>query len=178
MAIIRRRNLPLAVVAGLALLVGMPRLWAQATTEAIAPGSLAGVTAELHQIRLAIEESTRAQTQTQAMAVYLTAQKDHILQMTTRLDALRRELDVAVAEVEQHGRAVKVFETDLASNRLPPEQHPMVTQQLEGEKRAVAITQARQQELQNRERELAQTLQAEEARWNDLISRMEQAIKR
>jgi hypothetical protein len=50
--------------------------------------------------------------------------------------------------------------------------------QLPSIKQSVATATAREQELRNRETELAQALQAEEARWTDLTSRLEQAIKR
>ena len=104
-------------------------------------GSLAALTAEVRQLRLVIEELAKGQTalakdqtQTQALAVYLSVQQSRILQVTARLDATRDELAEA--------------ETDL-----------------------------QKREAASREAELFQMLQVEEARWVDLIARLERVIK-
>ena len=48
---------------------------AQEKSEASAPGSLMALTEEVRQLRHAVEESMRSQTQTQALGVYLSAQQ-------------------------------------------------------------------------------------------------------
>ena len=55
--------------------------------------SLAAVTSELRQLRMAVEELTRSQTQTQALGVYLSAQQSRVLQVATRLDSARKDLE-------------------------------------------------------------------------------------
>src|SRR5258706_1897457 len=56
-------------------------------------GSLAALTSEVRQLRLAVEEATRSQTQTQALSVYLSVQQSRVLHVATRLDSVRKELD-------------------------------------------------------------------------------------
>lgn len=58
-------------------------------------GSLAALTAEFRQLRLAIEDATRSQAQTQALGVYLSVQQSRLVQVAARVDAARKELDAA-----------------------------------------------------------------------------------
>ena len=60
----------------------------QEKNEALGGGSLTALTAEVRQLRLAVEESMRSQAQTQALGVYLSAQQSRILQVASRLDAV------------------------------------------------------------------------------------------
>jgi hypothetical protein len=54
-------------------------------------GSLAALTAEIRQLRLAVEEATRSQTQ--ALGVYLSVQQARLVEVAARVDAAREELD-------------------------------------------------------------------------------------
>ena len=58
-------------------------------------GSLATLTVELRQLRMAVEQLVRSQAQTQALGVYLSAQQSRLLQIANRLDAARSALDGA-----------------------------------------------------------------------------------
>jgi chromosome segregation ATPase len=60
-------------------------------------GSLAALTAEVRQLRVAVEELARSQTETQALGVYLSAQQGRLQQADQQLAAARRELDSATA---------------------------------------------------------------------------------
>jgi hypothetical protein len=63
----------------------IPATWAQGRTEGIdSATSLAPLTSELRQLRMAVEELTRSQTQTQALGVYLSVQQSRILQVAAR----------------------------------------------------------------------------------------------
>ncbi len=87
------RKLAWAGAAAGSLSCGAAMLLAQAGTEHIDPGSLSALTSELHQLRTAVEEMIRTQTQTQALGVYLSVQQSRIVQAATRLDAVRKELE-------------------------------------------------------------------------------------
>ena len=67
----------------------------QEKNEALGGGSLTALTEEVRQLRLAVEESIRSQTQTQALGVYLSAQQSRIVQVASRLDAVRRDVEAA-----------------------------------------------------------------------------------
>jgi chromosome segregation ATPase len=137
-------------------------------------GPLAAVTTELRQLRAAIEQLARSQTQTQALGVYLSAQQNRLLQVSTRLDAVRKDLDAAALR----GQSLQVQVANLAdeapravqSQRAQLEDALLV---LRAEQRSVD---AEVQQARSRESELAQQLQQEEARWSELISRLEQLM--
>ena len=148
---------------------------AQGSTQANA-GSLAGVTAELRQLRLAVEESTRSQTQTHALGVYLSAQQARLVQITTRLDTARRELDELSLRSNQ-------LTTELASNEEALRSAaPELRQELEMGARALkqelATVVPQLQQAQTREAELSQLMQAEEVRWTDLLAKLEQLVRK
>jgi hypothetical protein len=152
-------------------------LAAQGRTDATDPGSLAALTAEIRQLRLVVEESTRTQTQTQALGVYLSVQQARLVQLAARLDTARKDLDVAMVKSRQMSVALAGTE-----DALPRVTNPETRNQLEAEGRALKQeleSVALQERLaQSREAELVQMLQAEDARWTDLISRLEQLIRR
>src|SRR5580765_4589457 len=89
-----------AGIAIVLLLGGTAALWAQAKTEDSA-GSLAALTSEIHLLRVAVEDASRAQTQTQALSVALSAQQSRMLQLNARLDALKREIASAEQVAKQ-----------------------------------------------------------------------------
>jgi chromosome segregation ATPase len=140
-------------------------------------GSLAPLTEEIRQLRLAVEESARSQAQTQALGVYLSVQQSRLLQLATRLDAARKDLDTATARSNQIATTLTSVEDTL----------PRVTElqergALESEIRALKQERVRvgtaEQQARTREAELSQAMQLEDARWSDLISRLELLIKR
>jgi hypothetical protein len=142
-----------------------------------AGGSLAALTAEVRQLRVAVEESARSQAQTQALGVYLSVQQSRIVQVASRLDAVRRDLDGAT--VHSQGIATALARLD---DELPRITEPKERAALENQIRALRLEQPQvdlqKQQALTRESELSQALQLEDARWSDLISWLEQVIKR
>jgi hypothetical protein len=65
---------------------------AQPRAEEAGGASMAALIVEIRQLRAAIEESTKHQSQAQALAIYLSAQQSRMVQLATRLDAVRNEL--------------------------------------------------------------------------------------
>jgi hypothetical protein len=152
-------------------------LVAQGRTDVTDPGSLAALTAEIRQLRLAVEESTRTQTQTQALGVYLSVQQARLVQVAARLDAARKDLDAASVKSRQMSAALAGTE-----DALPRVTNPEVRTQLDQEGRAIKqqleSLVLQEQLARSRETELLQMLQVEDARWTDLISRLEQLLKK
>jgi hypothetical protein len=164
--------------AALALTVaGAAAVIAQGRSDALDPGSLAGLTAEIRQLRLAVEESARSQIQTQALGVYLSVQQSRVAQVASRLDVSRRELDGMAVRGRQMAAEMANLE-----NALPqvtdPKQRAEVEQQARVMKLELDSLALQEQQTRNREAELSQTLQLEEARWTEIISRLEPATKR
>ena len=141
-----------------------------------APGSLAGVIAEIRQLRVAVEESNRRQSHIQMLSVYLSAQQSRLVETANRLEATRRELEEAVARTQEGQRVVKMFTGDPAEAGQPP--FPPEAAGL-ADMFKPQIDAAREQEarLRAREAEMWQALQLEEARWDDLIARLEQSVQ-
>lgn len=144
--------------------------------EAVGPGSLATVAAEIRQLRVALEASTRSQTQTQALGVYLSAQQSRLLQAAGRRDAAQRELDRVTTQSREMSADLTAAEERLRNARSEVrgnlQEHLKLLQQ-EFSRIARQLQQA-----QSREAEASQVLQTEEARWTDLINRLEQLVNK
>ena len=140
-------------------------------------GSLAALTAEIRQLRVAVEESTRSQTQTQALGVYLSVQQSRILQGATRLESARKELDAVSLRSREITSQLENFQGEILRVTEPQRRAQLedANQQLKFEQRRVV---EQEQQARAREAELSQALQVEESRWTDLITRLEQLIRR
>ena len=132
----------------------------------------------MHQLRLAIEESTRAQTQTQAIAVYLSVQKDRIFQVSARLDALRKDIEAAAAETQKLADGIARSTRAIGDPTNPSEVRSELEARIADLKAQMTRAANHEQNLRNQEAQISQTLQAEEGRWTELIDRLEQVIKR
>lgn len=135
-------------------------------------GSLAALTAEVRELRLTMLELTRSHAETQALSGYLAAQEDRVGNVAERLDAARREVDLAAESGQQIEIEIAMISEDLsratdASQRSALEQH-LAGARAEQERRRLVLQQAR-----DRESELSRALQLEEAQWNELVSRAE-----
>jgi chromosome segregation ATPase len=143
-------------------------------------GSFAALTEEIRQLRLAVQESTRNQTQTQALGVYLSAQQARLVQVAARMDSARKELDALTVRAREIADRLSRLEEDTQpvapANRAHWEQE--VGQMTRALKQELATVALQEQRARGREAELSQMLQVEDARWTDLISRLEQLTKR
>ncbi len=143
-----------------------------------ADGSIAGLTVEVHALRLSIEEAAKNQQQVQGVGVYLSVQKDRLLQTVARLDAARKETVDATEAARRVTGQLAATERELQATDLPPS----VRSDLENNVRAlkVAIDRAKQSEVDARGREslAEQAVQTEEQRWNELVSRLETLIRK
>ena len=139
--------------------------------------SIAALTAEVRQLRIAVEELSRNQTQTQALGVYLSAQQSRIVQLATRLDAARKDLDATSAKSLRIANGLANIATELG--RATDPQQRLGLEQAERELKTEQRTTAAEEQLARvRESELSQTLQVENGRWTDLISRLEELLKK
>jgi len=149
---------------------------AQGRNDGTDSGSIAGLTSELRQLRMAVEESTRTQTQTQALGVYLSVQQSRILQVASRLDTARKELDSATIRSRDIASHLANMDEELP-RATEPQRRALedAVRSLKSEQASVGL---QEQQARSREAELSQMLQVEDSRWTDLISRLEQLIKK
>ena len=150
---------------------------AQGRSDAIDAASLGPLTSELRQLRVAVEELTRSQTQTQALGVYLSVQQSRILQLATRLDAARKDLETATVRSQDLTGRVGFLNEELAQ-ATDPKRRREVEIGLEELKHKMGLVGVEEQQARTRETELSQALHFEESRWMELISRLEQLTKR
>ena len=172
-SLIHRKTVLLLFLVVVAAVGAVSVIRAQSQTD---PGSLVALTAEVHQLRLSVEDATRAQTQTQALAVYLSVQKDRVQQVAARLDGVRKDLDAANEESRSYSEQIKQFEAQVPTST--PEIRSQLGWMIQDLKQRLGVSSGRLQALQSREADMAQLLQTEEARWTDTVSRLEQIIRR
>jgi hypothetical protein len=170
------RRHTITALATLVLAAGATALWAQAQVPDT--GSLAALTAEIRQLRVAVEESGRTQGQTQALAIYISAQRDRMIQMSARFDAGQKELDAVSMQTRGMAEGVAAVQRETTDTNLDAVQRRRATEQLAALRGEYAQRTAREQELRARLLELQQAIHGEEARWGQLIAQLEQAIRR
>jgi chromosome segregation ATPase len=138
-------------------------------------GSLAALTAEVRQLRLAVEELARSQSETQALTVYLSAQQSRMQQADQQLAAVRREIDSGAS-------ARQDIEVQLANllaeqSRVPPDRRAQIEDAINGFRAEQARIDLELQQARSRENDLSRVVQSEETRWNELIARLEQLAR-
>ena len=141
-----------------------------------ADGSLAALTAEVRQLRLAVEELARSQTETHALGVYLSAQQSRMQQVDQQLAVARRELDTATAARQD----LEAQSTDLLTAQAratSPDERARLEEAMNGVKYEQARLDRELQQARSRENELSRALQSEETRWNELIARLERLAR-
>jgi len=142
-----------------------------------AGGSMTALTSEVRQLRIAVEESARSQTQTQALGVYLSVQQSRILQVATRLDSARKDLEAATVRSREITSQLADVDDQLRQV-TDPERRTHLEEVNRALKREQGTVGLQEQQARTRENELFQALQLEDSRWTDLISRLEQLIKK
>jgi hypothetical protein len=152
-------------------------LRAQSTQANDSAAAIRELTAEVRTLRLAIERTSQSQLQSQVLGLYLNVQQNRVADATTRLDGFRRELDGltnAERELAQNAAANDIAltqETDPAKRR----EFEMQQRSMKQDAERVA---AQLQQVRTREAEAYQAEQSEEARWTELVSRLEQLLKK
>jgi hypothetical protein len=142
-----------------------------------ATGSLAELTAEIRQLRVAVEQSSRSQAQAHALGIFLTAQDRRVMMVTSRLENARRELVTFSQQSSTYAHQLAQNEEELPLTTDPGERKQIEERikEIQLEMKAVA---GREQEARTREAEMLQAWQQEDARWNDLIGRLQQIVER
>ena len=163
-------------ILAVAIAVGATVVFGQGRAEP-ADGSMAGLTAEVRELRVAVQQLAQTQSQTQALGVYLSVQQSRVLQVSSQLDVARRELDSAALRVSDLATRLADLEEELP--RVSDTTHRNALQDgIRGMRREHAAISAQEQQTRARELELSQSLQAEESRWSALISRLEALTQR
>ena len=142
-----------------------------------ADGSMAALTAEVRELRVAVQQFAQTQSQTQALGVYLSVQQSRILQVSSQLETARRELDGVSRQSSEVTSKLGDLEEELP-RISDPMQRNAVQEAIREMRREQALATAQEQQLRNRELELSQTMQTEESRWSSLLTRLEALTQR
>lgn len=134
--------------------------------------SMAALTAEVRQLRVAVEQLARSQAETQALGMTLSAQQGRILQMTQQLDTVRKEIAAATAGSEGLEARLAGFRDELSRATEPGERagFESALRSLEAERARLELE---SQQARSRENNLSRALALEENRWSDTLERME-----
>ena len=133
--------------------------------------SMAALTAEVRQLRIAVEEFARIQTETQALSAYLSARQGRLLQTAQQLDATRKVIDTATASSSEVEEQLARLADELARATGP--HRAAIEMAIRATEAGRSSGELELQQARARENELSRTLALEEDRWNDALSRME-----
>ena len=141
-----------------------------------AGGSLAELTAEVRQLRMVIQDAGRNQTQMQALNISLTAQQSRLQQVVARLDGLSDQLfkasDKAQKLNQQMTDAQLKFATATGADRLELESF------IRGLKSELGPAVEEENAIRTRQMEALNVFRQEEARWLELVAKLEAILKR
>jgi hypothetical protein len=140
-------------------------------------GSLAELTAEIRQLRAAVEQSSRTQAQAQALGIFLTAQDRRVMMSTSRVENARRELVTLSQQTSTYAHQLTQSEEELPLT-TDPDERKAIEDRIKEIKLEMKVVAGREQEARTREAETLQAWQQEDARWNDLIGRLQQIVER
>lgn len=169
---------------GVAIVVLAGAAWAtvraQGQAQALGPsaaGSLAELTAEVRQLRVAIEGAGRTQTQVNALGMALTAQQGRLVQVTTLIEKVDDELREASKKAETAMREVADAQARAARPSASDDRAGLL-RQVEWFKEQAAPLLAEENRLRQRQQELTASYRSEEARWLELVAKLEEIIKK
>ena len=134
--------------------------------------SMAALTAEVRQLRVAIEQLARSQAETQTLGMTLSAQQGRILQVTQQLDAVRKEIGAASAGSQGLEAQLAGFRDEI-SRVTEPGQRAGFESAMRGIEEERSRLELELQQARSRENDLSRALALEEDRWRDTLERME-----
>jgi hypothetical protein len=165
-------SVALVAIAAVALVAAQDPIQSSDTAKAIKE-----LTGEIRTLRTAIERSGEGQLQGQILGLYLSLQQNRVAQANSRLDGVRRELESLANNARDFAQAAAEMDAAL-SQESDPARRRALEQELRNQKQHLERTAAQEQQTRARETEAYQAAQTEEQRWTELISRLEQLLKK
>jgi len=136
-------------------------------------GSLAALTAEVRQLRVAVEDLAQSQSEAQALGVYLSAQQSRLKLADEQLAAVREQIESSAGVREE--LEARLAELLLEQSRAPsPQRRAEIEARINDFRSEQGRVDRQLQQARDRENDLSRALQAEESRFNDLIARLEE----
>ena len=138
---------------------------------------------EVRALRAAIERYAEGQIQTQTITGLLDVQQRRMADVNARLDAVRREVAGASEHVQRLTNELTTFErmndSALVKQGVSAEDSRREVESMRAHARnQFEMNAANLQGLRARESELLNQLAADETRWNELVGRLDQWLRR
>ena len=141
-------------------------------------GSLAELTAEVRQLRMVVQEAGRNQSQMQALGIALTAQQSRLQQVGARMEATQQELEKAQATSQQLAAVFSSAQDARTSQNLSAEDRAGRAEALKMFREQLDRAQAAENAIRTRLSDLATSFRNEEARWLELVAKLDEVVKR
>src|SRR2546426_2071035 len=157
----------LLMTAGLAVIAASTFLRAAGQAPATPPDPLTALLAEVHALRIAMEQSATVAPRVQLTLARLNIQEQRVGQLGAQLDQVRRELSAASLESQKLSEQLPELEkglqtaSDDKARKSYEYEHAEVKRKLGAQARL-------EEQLRARENEAAQALSTEQSRWVDL----------
>jgi chromosome segregation ATPase len=129
--------------------------------------------AEVHGLRLAIEQSTTVAPRVQLTLARLNIEEQRVAQLSGQLDQVRRELSASSLELQRLTDELRDLENGFLRATEDKMRKAFEDRQAET-KRQLARQSRLVQELRTRENESAQAVSTEQGRWMDINARLDE----
>jgi hypothetical protein len=134
---------------------------------------LTALLAEVHGLRLAMEQSATVAPRVQLTLARLSIEEQRLTLLGTQLDQVRRELNASMLESQKISDRIPEIEKSIpsaADDRL----RSMMVAELAALKREADARGRQEQLLRARENEAAQAVSTEQGRWMDINARLDE----
>ena len=158
-----------------ALFVGMlaaPSVAAAQSSAPAAPDVLKELLVEVRGLRAAMERAATVGARIQLLVARVQMQEQRITELSKRAVTVREELSRIDRDMAQTSVMMKQFERAGASTN--PEQQREIEGMIEMQKQQIAITEKRRQDLLSEEAQLAQQIAADQGRWSDVNTQLDE----
>lgn len=162
-----------AVTAIVVITIGGAHTVAAQPQAAQAPEPMTALLAEVHALRLALEQSATIAPRVQLTLARLNIEEQRIGQLAAQLDQVRRELPAASLESQKLSDQLPELEKGI---QTAPDDKTRKSYEYEQAdvKRKLAVQSRLEEQFRTRENEIAQALSSEQARWVDLNARLDE----
>jgi chromosome segregation ATPase len=164
---------PIRVATLVAALAAPSLAAAQTSAPLAAPDVLRELLVEVRGLRAAMERAATVGARIQLLVARVQMQEQRIAELSRRAVTVREELGKLDAEIAQHSGLLKRSITE-SIGRLPPEEQRAIEGMLEIQKQQIAFAEKRRQDLLGEEALLAQQIGADQSRWSDVNSQLDE----
>ena len=165
---------PIRVAMLVAALAAPSLAAAQTSAPPAASDVLRELLVEVRGLRAAMERAATVGARIQLLVARVQMQEQRIAELSRRAMTVREELGKLDATIAQHSGMLKQFDRAEATGRMPPDEQRAMEGMLEMQKQQIAIAEKRRQDLLGEEALLAQQINADQSRWSDVNSQLDE----